>query len=114
MGVRLKFRRAERDAVRSMYAMRRANGDWFAVDDRGHLRVPVFHNSREAMVARGRNGGMMLFTPTTLDAGALTQLLQEDGGRPVSFWMVDDPAAKLSRGRPLDHAQLTILVGEVA
>ena len=97
-----------------MYAMRRANGDWFAVDDQGHLRVPVFHTSREAMTARGRNGGMMLFTPATLDAGALTQLLPEDGGRPVSFWVVDDPGVKLSRGRSLNHAQLTLLVGEAA
>jgi len=31
-----------------------------------------------------------------------------------SFWLVDNPLIKLSRGRPLDQAQLTILLGEMA
>jgi hypothetical protein len=28
-----------------LYAVRRANGDWFALEDEGRLRVPVFHSS---------------------------------------------------------------------
>jgi hypothetical protein len=28
----------------------------------------------------------------------------------VGFWLVDDPSADLSRGQPLSHAQLTLLV----
>jgi len=38
-----------------MYALQRANGDWFALDDHGRFRVPVFRSSSEAMVARARD-----------------------------------------------------------
>jgi len=34
-----------------MYAMQRANGDWFALDQREGFRVPIFSSSREAMQA---------------------------------------------------------------
>lgn len=94
----------------SMYAMRRANGDWFALEDHGHLRVPVFHSSRGAVQARTRNSGMLLFTPVALDARALKELAPADGGCLVSFWLVENPSAKLTSGQPLEHAQLALLV----
>ncbi len=50
----------------NMYAMQRANGDWFAMDKGGRLHVPVFHSSWEAMLARVRNWGMQLFKPVLL------------------------------------------------
>ena len=94
-----------------MYAMRRANGDWFAVEDGGHLRVPVFRSSGEAAVARGRNRGMQLFKPVALDERALAELAG-GGGSLVSFWLVQNPSVRLSRGEPLEYAQLVLLVGE--
>ena len=40
------------DAVNPIYAMQRANGDWFAQERPEGLRVPVFSSNREAMQAR--------------------------------------------------------------
>ena len=51
-----------------IFAMQRANGDWFALDHHGRLRVPLFHSSHDAMIARLRNFGLLLFKPVVLDA----------------------------------------------
>ena len=97
----------------SLYAMQRANGDWFALDDNGGFRVPVFHSDRHAMTARSRDSGMECFRPAVFDEKAIKDLTMGDGG-PVCFWLVDNPTLKLSRGRPLDHAQLSLLLQQVA
>jgi hypothetical protein len=92
-----------------MYAMQRANGDWFAVKDEGRLRVPVFRSNSEAMQARARNSGMMLFRPTALNERVLNDLTSTDEGG-TCFWLVGNPSVNLSRGRPLEHAQLVLLI----
>ena len=89
----------------SLFAMRRANGDWFALDDNGNFRVPVFHNSAAAMVARSRETGMECFRPVLLDEPAFKNLTTTDGGK-ACFWLVEDPLMKLNRGRALDHQEL--------
>lgn len=91
--------------MKSLFAMRRANGDWFALDDQGSFRVPVFHTSAEAMVARSRDMGMECFRPVILDAAALKNLTSTDEGK-ACFWLVADPLRKLSLGRSLDRNQL--------
>ena len=93
-----------------LYAMRRANGDWFALDDHGRLRMPVFRSSRAAMHARSRHPGMFLFKPMAFDERALKGLALEEGGNDVCFWLVDEPFTKLSRGRALDHTQFDLLI----
>ena len=93
----------------SMYAMQRANGDWFAFDYDGRLRVPVFRSNGAAMQARARNWGMVLFKPVVLDEGALNDLAPSDASTP-GFWLVDNPVAKLHRSLPIEHAQLALLV----
>lgn len=98
----------------SIYAMQRANGDWFALDDRGRLRVPVFRSTSEAMQARSRNFEMLLFTPVALNEHALNDLAQTETEGAAGFWLVDDPSVKLKRGHPLEHAQLALLVREAA
>lgn len=85
--------------------MRRANGDWFALDDRGSFRVPLFHSSGAAMLARSRETGMECFRPVVLDKAALENLLTTDEGS-ASFWLIADPLMKLSRGRSFDRRQL--------
>ncbi len=97
-----------------IYAMQRANGDWFGLDDLGRLRVPVFHSQSEAMQARSRNNQMLLFKPVMLDELALGDLAPTETENPVGFWLVDDPSAKLKRGHPLEHAQLALLVRDTA
>ena len=94
----------------SLYGMRRANGDWFALDDYGRLRMPVFRSSGAAAHAHGRNPGMFLFKPTVFDERALKRLASEEGGGDLCFWLVDDPSGNLSRGRPLDHMQFDLLM----
>jgi len=94
----------------SLYAMRRANGDWFAFDDGGRLQVPVFRSSREAALARMSNAGMMLFAPAALDAHALTDIAPAADDDAVYFWLVDDPAANVRRGSLIEHARLAQLV----
>ena len=101
-------------SMKTLFAMRRANGDWFALDDDGRLRVPVFHSSGEAMQARGRSFEMLLFKPVLLDERALNDLAQPEGETAAGFWLVDDPTIKLGRGEPLEHAQLALLIRDVA
>lgn len=106
----LKAREIRGCAVSSMYAMRRANGDWFALDDDGRFRVPVFRSSRDAMLARVVNQGMMLFTPAEIDRRALDDLLHTGGDAEVYFWLVDEPFTSLKRGQSIDHTRLAMLV----
>jgi hypothetical protein len=96
-----------------MYALRRANGDWFAVKDEGRLRMPVFRSSSEAMQARARNMGMLLFKPVMLDESALAEITSADEGE-ACFWLVDNPSANLRSSRPIEHEQLALLIQQPA
>ena len=91
--------------MKTLFAMRRANGDWFALDDEGAFRVPVFQSGGAAMVARSRESGMECFRPVALDAAALKNLVTTDEGKAL-FWLIADPLMKLNRGRSLDRKQL--------
>ena len=95
--------------MRDMFAMRRANGDWFALDDAGRLRVPLFHSIAHAMVARSRDSGMECFRSVLLDQVAIDELRTTDGGS-ACFWLIDNPELRLSRGRALDVPQFIQLV----
>lgn len=92
-------------SMKTLFAMRRANGDWFALDDEGSFRVPVFQSSGDAMVARSRDTGMECFRPVVLDAAAFKNLTTTDEGK-ACFWLVADPLRKLSLGRSFNRQQL--------
>jgi hypothetical protein len=94
----------------SLYAMRRANGDWFALDDRGRFRVPVFRNHWAGMLARVSHPEMLLFKPAALEGRALEELVTAGGAGETDFWLVDEPFTSLKRGRLVDPVQLTQLV----
>jgi hypothetical protein len=94
----------------SLYAMQRANGDWFALDDRGRFRVPLFSSRQGGLMARVGNWGMRLFQPVALDMRALGGLVPADGLSETDFWLVDDPFTSLNRGRLIDRAQLSLLM----
>jgi hypothetical protein len=98
----------------SLYAMRRANGDWFALDDRGRFRVPVFSSQWDGMLARVNHWGMRLFQPVALDGRALEELVPAGGVGDTDFWLVDNPFTNLNRGRLIDRAQLSQLVRDAA
>src|SRR6266850_6563363 len=91
--------------MKTLFAMRRANGDWLSIDDGGAFRVPLFQSSGDALLARSRETGMECFRPVLLDAPAFENLTTTDEGK-ACFWLVADPLRKLSRGCPLDHQQL--------
>ena len=101
----------ERLLMSDLYAMQRANGDVFALEDHGRFRVPLFHSSHDAMMARLHNFGMLLFKPVKLDARLLKQIVPTGGAAEVDFWLVNDPLINLNRGRLVQPAQLALLVG---
>jgi hypothetical protein len=95
-----------------LYAMRRANGDWFTFEDYDRLLVPIFHSSHDAFMARLRNVEMLAFSPVALDVPLLNELA--DGPGEVQFCMVNNPFASLKRGETLSHAQVTSLISSEA
>lgn len=99
-------------AIISMYAMQRANGDWFALDDSGRLRVPIFRSTSEAMEARTRNPGMLLFKPVILDDGALNDLAPTETDSTSGFWLISNPSINLRHGHPVEYAHLVSLISE--
>ena len=94
-----------------IYAMQRANGDVFALDNKGRFCVPLFHSSRDAMTARMRNGDMLLFKPVALDARLLRELDPKGGQNNVDLLLVKDPLRSLKHGDQIDHAELVLIVG---
>ena len=96
--------------MKEIYAMQRANGDWFALEDHGRFRVPLFHSSHDALMSRLRNFEMLLFKPVALDARSLKELKPAAGGREADLFIVNDPFTSLNRGSPVQHAQLALLL----
>jgi hypothetical protein len=99
------------ETMTDIYAMRRANGDWFAFEDHGRVRVPLFHSSHDALMARLRNFGMLLFHPVALDARLLREIIPVSGERQVSFRLVTDPFANLTGGSLVEPAEMALLIG---
>jgi hypothetical protein len=96
--------------VSAIYAMQRANGDWFALGFREGFRVPVFSSNSEAMHARAFNIEMLVFKPVLVDERALTDLAPIEGQRPAHFWLVNDACTSMKRGVALEHSELAGLV----
>lgn len=94
----------------AIYAMQRANGDWFALDQREGFRVPVFSSHHEAMQSRAFNVEMLVFKPVLIDERALKDLVPANGQRATHFWLVNDACVNMKRGVALQHAQLTGLI----
>lgn len=94
----------------SFYAMRRANGDWFALDHQGRLRIPIYGTRHLAWDAHARNSGMLLFRPLMLDESRLADLAATDGQGEVCFWLVESSSHSLTQGRMLEFAELTSLI----
>jgi hypothetical protein len=92
-----------------MYAMQRANGDWFALSEKGKMCVPVFNSNRDAMQARSLNIQMLHFKPVMLNEQTLNDLLPEKTEAAASFRIISDPTLNLSRGPTLDHIELVLL-----
>jgi hypothetical protein len=94
------------EAISSIYGMQRANGDWFAIERREGLRVPVFSSNREAMQARSFNVEMLVFQPVLLGEQALKELVSAEGEPEASFWLVKEGSTNMKRGMFLEFAEL--------
>jgi hypothetical protein len=95
--------------VTKVYAMQRANGDWFALDDHGRSRVPLFSDQREAMQARSYNSELLVFKPVLLNESSVGTLAPGNGEM-VDFWFVEKESTNMKRGRLMNHAELARLV----
>ena len=93
-----------------IFAMQRANGDWFALDHYGRLRVPLFHSIHDAMMARLRNLGLLLFEPVVIDTLFLKNIVPSPGEDEVEFCIIDDPFASLSLGATVGRRELAALI----
>lgn len=93
-----------------IYAMRRANGDWFAFEVGGRLRVPVFNSPEDARISRVRNFGMLLFKAVALDANFLQEISRVGVGGEMDFCIIKDPHASLKRAKVIEHAQLAMQI----
>jgi len=91
-----------------VYAMRRANGDWFVLEDNGRMLMPLFHSRHDALMARLRTVDMLLFSPIALDAESLEKIVS--GRSEVDFCIVNNPFASLRRGTSLTSSQLASLL----
>jgi len=54
---------------------------------------------------------MLLFKPVALDACLLLELGPKGGQNNVDLLLVEDPLRSLKRGDQVDHAELTLIVG---
>jgi hypothetical protein len=93
-----------------LFAMQRANGDWFALNHHGSIRVPIFHSIHDAMMARLRNFGLLLFKPVVLDARFLEEIAPLSGKDQVDFCMVENPFTSLECANALGRTQLALLI----
>jgi hypothetical protein len=93
-----------------IYAMRRANGDWFSFEDHGRTRVPLYHSSQDGLIARRQNFEMLLFKPVALNARLLGEMVAGSEVSELDFCLVKDPSASRKRGSLLTHAQLGLLI----
>ena len=107
----VSIKKSERLLMRDLYAMQRANGDVFALDDNGRFRVPLFHSMHDAIIARLHNSGMLVFKPVALNARLLKEIVPVGGAAEVDFWLVNDPMINLNRGRFIQPSELDLLVG---
>ena len=92
----------------NLYAMRRANGDWFSFEDDGKLFVPVFHNTHDAFMARLRSVEMLVFSPIALTTRFVGEIVDEQTA--AQFCMISNPFASLNRGASLQSAQVRALI----
>jgi hypothetical protein len=96
--------------MKTIFAMQRANGDWFALDQNEGFRVPIFSSNREAMQARAFNVEMLVFKPVLIDERALSDLAPVNGQAATHFWLVNDACVNMKRGAAMNHSDLATMV----
>src|SRR3981081_1679500 len=96
--------------MNTIYALRRASGDCFALNQPEGMRVPIFSSNREAMQARAFNVEMLVFKPVLVDERALANLAPTKGQRPAHLLLVCDACLNMKRGVAMNHSELAQMV----
>ena len=94
----------------SLYGMKRANGDWFAIKEPLRFRVPLFSSMSEAADVRAFNVEMLVFSPTIFDENALKQVGQLEDDRPVYFWLVEKASRTMRHGIAVQHEEMNLIL----
>lgn len=94
----------------AIFALQRANGDWFALENHDSFRVPVFSSNSQAVQARAFNVEMLVFKPVPVDERALRDLAPVNGQRSTHFWLVENESRNMKRGVALQYSELAGLV----
>ncbi len=94
-----------------MYAMQRANGEWFTTQIEGRDCLPVFRSFSAAQRVHARVADLMVFLAQPLDSATMAQVSKAKGQ--IGYWLVDefDPTAELTPGRWLSAEEL-VVIGE--
>jgi hypothetical protein len=106
------FEKTAKSAVttaKTIYAMQRANGDWFGQKQNGRVRVPLFLSHREAMRLRSYDTDLLVFKPVLLDLQLVGDLVP-DKGQLIDFLLVESESTSLKHGRIVDHSELMSMV----
>ena len=92
-----------------LFVMRRANGDLFAEQIQGRLRIPVWSSAEAVARYKALNPELVFFWPVRLDRRLIKQVTVglESDETPEFFLLSDDaPAAMLDDGNPIAIGEL--------
>lgn len=91
-----------------LFVMRRANGDLFAEQINGKLRIFAWSNETAVLRHKARNPDLIVFLPARLDRSLITRIRRLGSeGEPEIFLLSDDePDADLNDGRPIPLAEI--------
>ena len=87
-----------------LFVMRRANGDLFAEQIDGHVRIHVWSSAESVARYKTRNPELMIFWPVRLNRSLMKQIKAGFGKEgTVEFFLLseDAPDAHLDDGKPI-------------
>ncbi|HEX8185595.1 MAG TPA: hypothetical protein VF747_12605 [Blastocatellia bacterium] len=92
-----------------MYVMRRANGDLFAEEIDGKLKIPIWVGLEAVARYRERNPELMTFLPAPLSRPLMQKIqsgLGREGAKEFFLLSEDAPDAYLDNGRPISLEEI--------
>jgi len=97
-----------------IYAMQRANGDWFTHMVNGRLHLPLFHSEHDAFMSRLQNFEMFLYKPVNFDDRMLKRFDAKRAKTNIDFCLIEDPFAGLKHGHVVERMNLSLMMNGMA
>jgi hypothetical protein len=93
----------------TMYAMQRANGEWFMTEIDGKRCLPVFRSFAAAQRVQARIADLMVYLAQPLDSRTLMEFSSSNGS--LGYWLVDEfePSPSMKPGRWLSASELATI-----